>query len=282
MDLLTAVAVSMLGVSRLRAASAFKAVQHLDDPRDVAAGSRSRRLRHRRRGVAPVVSAGPANGGSTPCAPAARPGWSQSRFSSDRYPALIACIPDPPPVLWCAGISTRLSRPGVAIVGSRAATPYALQVGARLGAELADRRSRRRERPCAGESTRQLIEDAWTPAGRPWRCSARASIASIRASMPTSPQVSRNKVLGERARTRSGAASGALSPAQPDHQRDLPGGRCRRSLREERLPHYRPMRPGSGARRHGGARQRTVGPQPRLARPFEGRSKGRRDCGRYS
>src|SRR3970282_1906116 len=49
------------------------------------------------------------------------------------------CTPDPPPVLWTRGNLAVPSRPAVAIVGSRAATPYALQVGARLAAELAQR-----------------------------------------------------------------------------------------------------------------------------------------------
>ncbi len=53
------------------------------------------------------------------------------------YPALLDCIPDPPPVLWVRGDPAVLSRPTVAIVGSRAATDYARQVARRLGAELA-------------------------------------------------------------------------------------------------------------------------------------------------
>jgi DNA processing protein len=43
-------------------------------------------------------------------------------------------------VLWVRGAAGVLARPAVAIVGSRAATPYALEVAARLGGELADRR----------------------------------------------------------------------------------------------------------------------------------------------
>jgi DNA processing protein len=53
------------------------------------------------------------------------------------YPALLDCIPDPPPVLWVRGNPAVLTRPTVAIVGSRAATDYARQVARRLGAELA-------------------------------------------------------------------------------------------------------------------------------------------------
>ena len=56
-----------------------------------------------------------------------------------RYPALLNCIGDPPPVLWTRGSPAVLGQPTVAIVGSRAATRYALDIGARLGTELAER-----------------------------------------------------------------------------------------------------------------------------------------------
>jgi DNA processing protein len=56
-----------------------------------------------------------------------------------RYPPLLNCIIDPPPVLWVRGRVEALHRHTVAIVGSRAATPYALDVGWRLAAELAER-----------------------------------------------------------------------------------------------------------------------------------------------
>ena len=56
-----------------------------------------------------------------------------------RYPALLNCVADPPPVLWTRGSTDVLGQPAVAVVGSRAATTYALDVGARLGGELAER-----------------------------------------------------------------------------------------------------------------------------------------------
>jgi DNA processing protein len=55
------------------------------------------------------------------------------------YPPLLACIPDPPPVLWTLGDTTVLQAPVVAVVGSRAASPYAIAVGERLAAELGER-----------------------------------------------------------------------------------------------------------------------------------------------
>jgi DNA processing protein len=55
------------------------------------------------------------------------------------YPALLSCISDPPPVLWMRGDASVLQRPTVAVVGSRAASQYALAVGERLATELSNR-----------------------------------------------------------------------------------------------------------------------------------------------
>lgn len=53
------------------------------------------------------------------------------------YPPLLAAIPDPPPVLYVRGEVALLARPGVAVVGARAATTYGLRVAERLSSELA-------------------------------------------------------------------------------------------------------------------------------------------------
>lgn len=58
-------------------------------------------------------------------------------WGDPRYPALLAAIPDPPLVLWVRGEVPALSRSSVAIVGSRAASPYGLEVAQRLAADLA-------------------------------------------------------------------------------------------------------------------------------------------------
>jgi DNA processing protein len=55
------------------------------------------------------------------------------------YPPLLATIGDPPPVLWVRGQPSVLSHRAVALIGSRAATPYALEVARRLSGELAGR-----------------------------------------------------------------------------------------------------------------------------------------------
>src|SRR2546426_6973239 len=61
------------------------------------------------------------------------------RGSDARYPAALTTIVDPPPVLWVRGVVDALSAHAVAIVGSRAGTPYALAVAERLAADLAAR-----------------------------------------------------------------------------------------------------------------------------------------------
>ena len=53
------------------------------------------------------------------------------------YPPALFAIADPPPALWIAGQRECLDPPGVAIVGSRAGTSYALTVAEQLAADLA-------------------------------------------------------------------------------------------------------------------------------------------------
>ena len=60
-------------------------------------------------------------------------------WSDAAYPPALTAIVDPPPVLWTRGSRAALDRPAVAIVGSRAASPYALDVAERLAADLAAR-----------------------------------------------------------------------------------------------------------------------------------------------
>ena len=56
-----------------------------------------------------------------------------------RFPTALAAIHDPPQSLWIKGDVGVLRVPAVAIVGSRAASPYALEVARRLGSDLARR-----------------------------------------------------------------------------------------------------------------------------------------------
>lgn len=136
MDLLTAVAVSMLPVSRGPAAAAFKELRQqsaspsleqvldaLRVPCEAQRDAISRACESAARALDAARSAGVV---PVPC-------------FDDRYPALLECTADPPPVLWVRGNVSVLGRPAVAVVGSRAATSYALAVGGRLAAELAGR-----------------------------------------------------------------------------------------------------------------------------------------------
>ena len=52
------------------------------------------------------------------------------------YPGLLRQIPDPPIVLWCRGRPELLDCPGVAIVGSRAASAAGLAMAKHLGREV--------------------------------------------------------------------------------------------------------------------------------------------------
>lgn len=136
MDLRTAVAVSMLSVSRLRACAVFRELRHEDphttltqvlDALRVPSHERSRLEREAWSRTDTALLA------------AAAKGMRSVAWFDPQYPALLNCVVDPPPVLWTRGAAEVLSEPAVAVVGSRAATTYALDVGARLGGELAER-----------------------------------------------------------------------------------------------------------------------------------------------
>jgi DNA processing protein len=58
-------------------------------------------------------------------------------WSDAAYPVALTTIADPPPVLWTRGRVGALSAPAVAIVGSRAASPYGLLVAEQLAHDVA-------------------------------------------------------------------------------------------------------------------------------------------------
>src|SRR6202166_3837903 len=70
---------------------------------------------------------------------AGRTGIELVAWSDAAYPPAIAAIADPPPVLWLRGCLSALEPPSVALVGSRAGSPYALAVAGRLAADLTAR-----------------------------------------------------------------------------------------------------------------------------------------------
>jgi len=53
-----------------------------------------------------------------------------------QYPACLATIADPPPLLWALGDPTLAARPAVALVGARNASALGCRMAARLAAEL--------------------------------------------------------------------------------------------------------------------------------------------------
>ena len=135
MDLETAVAISMLPVSRTRASALFKDLRQRDPA--VTADA-----------VLEALHPGSASGETVQAAmraaraaiaSASAVGMQPIAWFEPGFPPLLNCISDPPPVLWAHGQMDALQRPAVAIVGSRAATHYALDVAARLAAELAER-----------------------------------------------------------------------------------------------------------------------------------------------
>ena len=138
MDLQSAVAVSVLpGISRVRAAAVYKELRE-SAPGDVTLETVIEACAP---GADPASVAAAARADAARLLEAATPaGIAAIAVDDERYPPLLRTIGDPPPVLWVRGDASVLSRPAVAIVGSRAATAYALEVAARLGGELADRR----------------------------------------------------------------------------------------------------------------------------------------------
>ena len=78
--------------------------------------------------------------GNGPCAICRMPrnaAFARWSFGAKNYPARLAAIADPPPVLWYRGAAPALEAPTVAIVGSRAGSPYAREVAFRLASGLA-------------------------------------------------------------------------------------------------------------------------------------------------
>jgi DNA processing protein len=67
---------------------------------------------------------------------AASRGITPIAFGDPQYPARLAVIPDPPPMLWVRGRVDVLSALGIGIVGSRAASPYGIAMARRLASDL--------------------------------------------------------------------------------------------------------------------------------------------------
>lgn len=103
-------------------------------PRDVLDRLVAERAAGRRRTVSAMLSRAAAAvrrvqaGGLTPLT-----------WDDPAYPTALSAIVDPPFVLWTRGLADALHRPAVAIVGSRAGSPYALAVAEQLAFDLVSR-----------------------------------------------------------------------------------------------------------------------------------------------
>ena len=67
---------------------------------------------------------------------AAAGGFAPVTWDDPAFPAPLAALEDRPAVLWLRGDRSALVRPAVAIVGSRSASPYAVQVAEQLAADV--------------------------------------------------------------------------------------------------------------------------------------------------
>jgi len=110
---------------RLRTGEAAEAVL------DELVGSPPSGIAYDRDALAAAADAAQAHGAARGLTPLA---WNHAA-----YPPALAAIVDPPPVLWIRGDRSALERPAVAIVGSRAGSPYALAVAEQLATDLAAR-----------------------------------------------------------------------------------------------------------------------------------------------
>ena len=138
MDLQSAVALSTLpGISKFRAAAVFRHLREHQDQRPVTLERVVRTLAPDA-DVGAIVTEARAQAADL-LASAERASVTPVQYRDASYPPLVHAIRDPPPVLWVRGCLEPLTRPAVAIVGSRAATPYALEVARRLAADLAAR-----------------------------------------------------------------------------------------------------------------------------------------------
>ncbi len=138
MDLQRAVALSTLpGISRPKAAAVFKALTDQSGGGPVSLGEVIAACRADADVTA--VASEAMEAASALLAAASAHGISPLPIVARGYPSLLRTIVDPPPVLWVRGDAAVLTLPSVAVIGSRAATPYALEVARRLSGELAER-----------------------------------------------------------------------------------------------------------------------------------------------
>ncbi len=161
-------------------------------------------------------------------------------WDDSAYPAALSAIVDPPPALWVRGNVAVLSGPAVAIVGSRAGSPYGLTVAEHLAADLAARGHRDRERSGARRGFRRAPRRARGAAAPRLAylvpvltsCTPPNIVRLPETSRPTAARSSASWCRGRRhssSSSRCATASSAVCPAQSSSWR--PERRAGRSSR---------------------------------------------------
>ena len=187
-------------------------------------------------------------------------------------------------MLWLRGTPGVLTRPAVAIVGSRAATPYAS--GGRR------RAARRRTRRHAASSWSSGLARGVDSAAHRGALGAGGATVAVLGCGPDLIYPPEHATLAARSRRR-GLVVSELAPGTPPLPEHFPlrnriisgispARRGRRSGREERVAHHRAVALEQGRDVLAVPGQRAGRPQPRLPRASKGRRKGRRVGGRYS
>lgn len=126
-------------VPGLGAVGMGRLIRELGDPEQVLAAGRERlsRVRGIRQPVVEVITHNPPfHEAEIELQRLRQNNFSLLTWNDPAYPALLREIYTPPMLLYINGDVELLSRPSIAIVGSRAATSYGLKIGRRLGAEL--------------------------------------------------------------------------------------------------------------------------------------------------
>ena len=156
-------------------------------------------------------------------------------WSDTRYPMALAAIADPPPVLWICGDPAALRVSSVAIVGSRAGSAYARDVGRELGSGLA-RRGVTVVSGLARGVDSAAHRDALGADGRT------VGVLGSGLNIVYPPEHSRlardngtARGARERVAARHDAQTGVLPAAESSDQRSLAGGGGGRGLRAERV-----------------------------------------------
>ena len=287
MDRSTAVALSMLPASRSRAAAAFKELRHRSRPSSCKpllellwCVCHDRRGPPRSARVVAILAAA-ARSRSRRASVGIVPFRWYDRAVSRRCSTLHRRSAAGPVGPRRRG-GARRGRPWRSS-GRAPPSPYALDVAHRLAAELPERGIVVASGLARGvdSAAHRGCLDAGGADSRGARIRARRRLSS-RARRRWPLRFRRTGLLVSELGARRAAAAGALSAAEPYHQRDLARGRRRRSLGEERVAHHRPMRAEQG--RDVMAVPGSVLSAAATAAPtaFEGRSKGCRVCGRYS